>query len=54
MHIGNKRIKCELIHPIPFLFEMMRWGTTYNPNTYTSGPIMHQLQVDREGLRRLF
>lgn len=35
---------------LPMLFEMMRWGITYNPNADTSGPVMQQLLNDPEGL----
>lgn len=37
---------------LPMLIEMMRWGIAYNPNSDSSGPIMHQAQIDPEGLRR--
>lgn len=36
---------------LPALFELMRWGITYNPNSDTSGPVMSQLMHDPESLR---
>ncbi len=35
---------------LPTLFELMRWGITYNPNADTSGPVMQQLMNDPQGL----
>lgn len=37
---------------LPMLFEMMRWGIKHNPNSDTSGPVMHQLMTDPETLRQ--
>jgi DNA-binding HxlR family transcriptional regulator len=37
---------------LPMLFELMRWGIKYNPNSNTSGPVMHQFMTDPESLRQ--
>ncbi len=37
---------------LPTIFEMMRWGIAYNPDTDTTGPVMQQFLDDPEGLRR--
>jgi DNA-binding HxlR family transcriptional regulator len=36
---------------LPMLFAMMRWGIKYNPNSDTSGPVMHALMTDPEDLQ---
>ncbi|MDB5165533.1 MAG: transcriptional regulator [Candidatus Saccharibacteria bacterium] len=37
---------------LPMILEMMKWGVRYNPDTdRKSGPIMHLLLTDPEGLR---
>jgi DNA-binding HxlR family transcriptional regulator len=36
---------------LPMLFELMRWGITYNPNADATGPVMRELLDNPEGLR---
>ena len=37
---------------LPMLFELMRWGITYNPNADTTGPVMKELMNNPKKLHK--
>jgi DNA-binding HxlR family transcriptional regulator len=37
---------------LPMLFELMRWGITYNPNADASGPVMREMLENPKRLRK--